>query len=129
VASDWYVERGMERLAQINAERAQAVADLEAARARYDDDGAGEAIQRVADLDAAAASINNLYYRYAASQTPPPQRVLTPEERAAKPISAMNWDDLVDMVRTSKYAKDISPSDENMIAGYYEAQRRRARGE
>ncbi len=127
--ADWYVERGMERLAQINAERAQAVADLEAARARYDDDGAGEAIQRVADLDAAAASLNSLYYRYAQSQTPPPARVPTPEEKAAKPISAMDWNDLVDMVRTSKYGKNIQADDPHMLAGYYEAQRRRGRGE
>jgi hypothetical protein len=41
----------------------------------------------------------------------------------------MDWQDVVDLARQSKYAKDIQPNDPHLIAGWQEAQRRRARGE
>lgn len=41
----------------------------------------------------------------------------------------MDWQDVVDLARQSKYARDIKPDDPNMLAGYHEAMRRKARGE
>ena len=68
-----------------------------------------------------------LHNQYLQSQQAPPEP--SPEERAARPLNRMDWHDVVEMTRASKYAKDIRPDDPAMIAGYYEAQRRRARGE
>jgi hypothetical protein len=124
---NWLLQRGAERLGQINAARSQAVADLERAKSEYDDSAAMDAIQQIADLDQAAASLNALYSRYTASQTPPPQP--SQEERKARTWDRMDWQDIVDMTRQSKYAKNIRPDDPNMIAGYQEAMRRRGRGE
>ena len=41
----------------------------------------------------------------------------------------MNWDDVVELTRTSKYAKHIDGRDPMMVAGWHEVQRRKARGE
>jgi hypothetical protein len=41
----------------------------------------------------------------------------------------MDWNDVVELTRTSKYAKHIDGNDPWMRAGYAEVQRRKARGE
>jgi hypothetical protein len=125
VANDWYVEKGEERLAQISAARAQCVADLEAAKARYDDDGAVSAIQSIADLDAQRTSLLSLYQQYWNSMNPPAPPEPSPEERAAKPLSRMDYGDVYEMLKHSKYGVD----DNAFRAGIAEVQRRRARGE
>ena len=127
--SDFYIESGETRLQEIAAERAEALATLERSKANADYQTAGVAVQQIANLDTEQANLVGLYNRYVASQQPPPQHVPTLEERRARPISAMDWNDIVEMTRQSKYAKNIQPDDPNMIAGWYEGQRRRARGE
>jgi hypothetical protein len=129
MADDFYAEAGRSRLQDIAVERAEALASLERAKSMGDYATAGSAVQQIANLDAESNNLVGLYNRYIASQTPPPQRVPTLEERRARPISAMDWDDVVEMTRQSKYARDIRPDDPNMIAGWYEGQRRSARGE
>jgi hypothetical protein len=129
MAKDWYVEQGRARMQQISAARASAVADLQMAKSAYDDDSATIAIQTIADVDAQRANLSALYDQYVRSQYPPQPPEPTKEERAARPLHAMDWNDIVDMTRQSKYARNIRPDDPNMIAGWQEAQRRRARGE
>jgi hypothetical protein len=129
MADDFYLSAGQQRLAQIEAERATALADLAAHKANHDQDSAAAAIQQIANLDVEAANLGNLYQRYHQSQNPPPPPEPSPEERAARPINRMDWSDVVEMTRQSKYAKNIRPDDPNLIAGYNEAMRRRARGE
>jgi hypothetical protein len=41
----------------------------------------------------------------------------------------MDWHDVVDLARGSKYGGDLTPDDPNMLAGWQEARRRRERGE
>jgi hypothetical protein len=127
--SDFYSDSAKRRLEQIEAERAVALADLAAYRANSDYDSAGSAIQQVANLDAERANLAQLYNNYVASQQPPAPPQLTPEERAARPITKMDWSDTVELARTSRYGKDLKPNDPNLIAGWNEARRRSARGE
>jgi hypothetical protein len=129
MSEDFYTASARQRLERINAERAAAQADLAAYRANADYDSAGQAIQQIANLDAEQANLGNLYNRYVASQQPRRPEFLTPEERQARPIEKMGWSDAVELARTSRYAKNIKSDDPNMLAGYYEAQRRKARGE
>ncbi len=126
---DWYIQQGRNRLQQIAYARASAVADLEGAKVSYDDDAAGSALQTIADLDAQRANLMGLYQQYWNSQHPPAPPQPSAEERKARTWDRMDWQDIVDMTRTSKYAKDIRPDDPNMVAGYHEAMRRRRAGE
>jgi hypothetical protein len=126
---DWYLDCGREQLNQINAERAQELANLEAAKAAYDDHSAKAAIQAIADLDAKRANLSALYSQYVASQNPPRPPEPGAEERRARSWDRMDWQDIVDMTRQSKYARNIRPDDPGLIAGYHEAMRRRRAGE
>jgi hypothetical protein len=122
---DFYISAAQQRAAQIDAERAAALADLQAHRASGDRDSASEAVQRIANLDAERSNLEGLYQRYVASQqpyTPPPMT-------DAESWNHMNWDDVVELTRTSKYAKHIDSRDPMMVAGWHEVQRRKARGE
>jgi hypothetical protein len=126
---DFYSGAARQRMQQLQAERAAALADLAAHRANGDYESAGQAVQQVADLDAAAANLGNLYSRYVQSQQPPAQPELTPEERQARPISKMDWSDTVALAQTSRYGKNLRADDPNLIQGWREARRRSARGE
>jgi hypothetical protein len=126
---DFYLSAGAQRLAQIEAERAAALADLAAYKANGDRESAAQSIQQIANIDVEMANLNNLYSRYVQSQNPPQPPEPSPEERAARPVNRMDWSDVVEMTRQSKYAKNIKPDDPNLIAGWNEAMRRRQRGE
>jgi hypothetical protein len=126
---DFYLQAGSQRLAQIEAERAAALADLAAHKANGDRESAAQSVQQLANLDSELQNLNGLNQRYQASVNPPPPPEPSPEERAARPISRMDWSDVVEMTRQSKYAKNIRLDDPNLIAGYNEAMRRRQRGE
>jgi hypothetical protein len=127
--NDFYTQSARQRLEQIAAERAAAEADLLAHRANSDTYSAGQSIQHLANLAAEQQNLTTLYNNYVQSQQPRQREYLTPEERAAKPIHKMDWSDAVDLARTSRYGKNIRADDPNMIAGWHESQRRRARGE
>jgi hypothetical protein len=129
MADDFYAEAFRARMQQISAERAAALADLEAAKLNGDHGLAGTAEQNIADLDAAAGNLQNLAQRYVASQNPPQPPEPSKEERAARPWNRMDWEDVANLARTSKYARNIRSDDPGLVAGWNEAQRRRQRGE
>lgn len=128
-ADDFYTHSAAQRMQTLEAGRAQALANLEQAKASADYDSAGEAIQNIADIEAEKANLVRLHQQYVQSQQPAAPPELSSEERAAKPLERMSWNDALDLAKTSKYAKDLSWDDPNVRAGYFEAQRRRARGE
>src|SRR5262245_16027512 len=129
MAKDFYLKATRKQHQALQSARAQALAELEAHKASGDSFSAGQTVQQLADIAASEQNLQALVNQYAASQTPqaPPEQ--SPEERHAKPIERMDWRDIVEMTRQSKYAKDIQPNDPGLIAGYNEAMRRRARGE
>ena len=128
-SDDFYTYSARQRLQQINAGRAQALADLEVAKAQADYDFAGAAVQQIADLEAQRQSLVNLHDQYIRSQQPPEQPEVTAEERFARPLERMTWEDGLDVSRNSQYGKDLDANDPNVQAGFREVMRRRARGE
>jgi hypothetical protein len=108
-------------------ELSRAQNDLNSAVACGDKDSASVAVMEIADLARRQENIVRLQQQYSASKQPPPMP--SAEERAARPWQKMDWTDIVQMTRGSKYAKDIAPNDPNLVAGYAEAMRRRSRGE
>jgi hypothetical protein len=123
MADDWYVKVGRQRMAEISAGRAQAQADLELAKRDGDEYAAGAAIQNLADMDQLQNNLARLYDQYIASQQPPPEP--SREERLAKPLNRMNYGDVYEMLKHSKYGVDHDAFRE----GIAEVARRRARGE
>ena len=71
-------------------------------------------MQELADIEAKKANIVALHSQYVQSQqvSEPPE--LTPEEKAAKPWDKMDWDDGLELARTSKYGADIDANDPNV---------------
>ena len=128
-SDDFYTYSARQRLQQINAGRAQALADLEVAKAQADYNSAGAAVQQIADLEAQRQSLVNLHDQYIRSQQPPEQPEVTAEERFARPLERMTWEDGLDVSRNSQYGKDLDANDPNVQAGFREVMRRRARGE
>ena len=128
-SDDFYSFSARQRLQQINANRAQCLADLEQAKASADYESAASSVQEIANLEAQRQALVNLHSQYVASQQVPEPPELTPEERAAKPWDKMDWQDGLDLARTSKYGKDLRHDDPNVQAGYGEVMRRRQRGE
>jgi hypothetical protein len=126
---DFYTDSAQRRFAQIEADRAQALADLQQAKTSDDSFLAAESVQRIADLDAAARNLVDLHLRYSQSQNPPPAPEISKEQRAAKNWSEMSYDDALQLARTSKYASDLTHDDPHVRAGYAEVARRKARGE
>lgn len=122
---DFYVFAAQQRVSEIEAQRAQALADLAQYKATADYQSAAGAVQQIANLDAEWQNIANLHSQYVASQTPVEPPELTPEEKAAKPISAMDYGDVWEMSATSKYGVD----EDAFRAGMAEVARRRARRE
>jgi hypothetical protein len=130
MASDsYYTHLARQQLERLEANRAQCLADLQAAKANSDYDSAGAAVQELADIEAKKQNVLNLHQQYVASQTPPEPVELTPEERHAKPWDRMDWHDALEIARTSKYASDLDANDPLVQAGFKEVLARRARGE
>jgi hypothetical protein len=126
---DFYIDAAAKRVQQLDAERAAAQADLVAHKANGDYDSASEAVQRIANIDAEARNVEDLYRRYVTSQQPYTPAPSNEAERMAKSWDKMDGNDVLELTRTSKYAKNIDWNDPYMRAGYSEAMRRRARGE
>jgi hypothetical protein len=120
---DFYVAAGRRQLAVLEAAKAAALSDLQAHRLNNDAESAAETIQTIAGLDAQTRELTALYNQYAASQAPPQEP--SDEERAAKPLNRMNYQDVYAMLKHSKYGID----DAAFREGIAEVQRRRARGE
>src|SRR5262245_7014908 len=120
---DFYEYAARQRLQEISAQRAQALADLEQYKASADYQSAASSVQQIANLDAESRNIAALHQQYVASQTPPQQPELTREERFAKPLDRMDYFDVWDLV------KDHGADLEKFKEGIVEVARRRAQGE
>jgi len=127
--SDFYLSAAQQRAAELEVELSAAKTDLLTYRHNQDLPGAGEAVQRIANLTAEQSNLQGLVQGYIQSQQPAQPEVLTDEERAAKPWHRMSADDGLQLAKTSKYGKNLDWSDPNVRNGYAEAQRRRYRGE
>jgi hypothetical protein len=127
MAKDFYIKAARKQARQLEAAKNIATANLNEARANRDSDTAASYVQELADLSAAQENLNRLCSQYVQSQQPPTPA--SKEERAARTWDRMDWQDVTDLARQSKYGRDIQPHDPGLIAGWQEAQRRRARGE
>jgi hypothetical protein len=126
--NDFYLDAAAQRANELAAERQAHLADLAAYRANGDTQSAAQVVQALANNQAEQQNLQTLCNDYvAASQPRQPERI-SDEERAAKPWSRMNYDDVLEMARGSKYAKDLTWN-ADMQAGYNEVRARRARGE
>ncbi len=129
MSGDFYISAAATRASQIEAELQAARADLAAHRANGDLDSGAHSVSHLASLEAERHNLLALHNYYIASQQPPQAPRVSAEERHAKPWSRMDSNDILELTRTSKYAKNIDWNDAGMQAGWYEAQRRRAYGE
>jgi hypothetical protein len=129
MANDFYTYSAQQRLAQLDAAKAQSLANLAQCKATSDYESAAAEVQAIANCEAEKANLIALHHQYVASQTPqrPPER--SAEEKAATPLHRMSWDDALDLAKTSKYGKNLSWNDPHVRAGYAEAMARRGRGE
>ena len=128
-SDDYYTHLARQQIQRLDAGKAQALADLAAAKANADYETAGSAVQELADIEAKKQNIVALHDQYVRSQQVPEPPELTPEEKAAKPWDKMDWADGLELARTSKYGADIDANDPNVQAGFREVMARRARGE
>lgn len=127
--NDFYLSAAQQRLNVIAAEEQAALADMATYRAGGQVEEAASAIQNYANLQAEKQNLTALCQSYITSQQAPQQREISPEERLARRPEHMDWTDVVELTRTSRHAKDIKADDPNLLSGWREAQRRRARGE
>ena len=81
-AEDYYSFAARTRLQQISADRAQALADLEFAKAHGGDPTEG--VQRLADLAAQARNVVALHDEYVRSQQAPEVPEVSAEEKFAR---------------------------------------------
>ena len=96
MSDDFYEDAARARLAQLDAFRAQALADLAQHRANGDREAAAEVVQQIADTDAARANVLNLHQSYVRSQQRPGPEQISPEERQARPLDKMTYDDALE---------------------------------
>ena len=129
MADDFYTSAAQQRFAELEASRAQSLANLQSAKATGDQYSASAAVQELANIDAEVRNLTDLHSRYVQSQNPPPAPEISKEQRAAKNWTEMTPDDALELARNSKYGRDLDWNDPNVRAGFQEAQRRRARGE
>jgi hypothetical protein len=129
MADDFYTVSARQRLERIEAERAATQADLAAYKANADYESAGQAIQQLANFAAEQENLTHLYNRYVESQRPAPREHLSQEEINARPWNKMTPQDALELARGSRYGKNLTFDDPHVRAGFYEAQRRRNRGE
>jgi hypothetical protein len=123
MSDDFYTDVARRRLQQIEADEAQAQAQLIAARAHGDTD---YGVEQAEALDILAVKKQEQHVQ---SQNPAPAPRQTPEQLRAKPAEQMTWQDGLEIARQSKYGKNLDFNDPNVVAGYHEANRRRGRGE
>jgi hypothetical protein len=129
MSDDFYTDVARRRLAQIEADEAQAQAHMIAARANGDTDHAVEQAEALEILAVKKQALLRLHQQHVQSQNPPPPPRQTPEQLRAKPAEQMTWADGLEIARQSKYGKNLDFNDPNVVAGYHEATRRRNRGE
>jgi hypothetical protein len=70
-SDDYYTHLARTQLERLEAGKAQALADLQAAKANADYESAGAAVQQIADLEVQKANILNLHSQYVRSPAGP----------------------------------------------------------
>lgn len=129
MSRDFYIDAAAQRANEIDADRSQALADLAQAKRYGDHSAAAQAVQTIADLDAARQNLELLHSRYVQSQNPPPPRELTLEERLAKSPEEMTWQDGLEIAKAgSRYGAHLQISDEAVQRGIRDVINRRQRG-
>jgi hypothetical protein len=128
MSQDFYLNAAQQRAAELEMELSAAKTDLLTMRHNQDLQGAGEAVSRIAQLTAEQTNLRSLVEGYVQSQQPPRQPELSDEERAAKPWNRMDYSDVLEMTKQSKYFKNDGWN-ADMQRGFEEVARRRARGE
>lgn len=106
MADDYYTLLARQQLERLEATKAQTLADLAAARANQDYDSAGNAVQDLANIEAQKQNLIGLHDQYVRSQQVPEPRELSAEEKAAKPVDRMDYGDVWEMAKNSKYGVD-----------------------
>ena len=77
-----------------------------------DEGSAKQSLQNIANAGAEMDALRKLHQEVVAAETPPPQRYITDQERAARPITALNANELMEEVyRGSGHTKDLSWED------------------
>jgi hypothetical protein len=109
--SDFYSDAALKAAQALEADLAQAKADLEVARANGDDTSAGFYVSKIADASASLQNLNNLYAQYVQSQQPVPVRPRTQEDLLNKPNSELDHWDGLEIARQSRYGKDLTLPD------------------
>src|SRR5262245_31056297 len=111
MADDFYLRGARKRREELDLQyQAQTTA---LAQAKFDGDeyAAGTAIQAMADILGECERLGRLEEQYVRSQNPPAPAPVSAEQRAARQWHEMDGQDVVDMVRTSKYAKNVDWND------------------
>jgi len=116
---------GRQQVARIDAGLARANADYQEAMTNGDDATAQDAMQQYADLSAQRNNLVGAYHQQVAAEQAAAPRELSAEEKAARPLSHMTYQDAYELAQTSRYGVD----DNAFRAGIAEVQRRRSRGE
>jgi hypothetical protein len=124
MSDDFYLDSARRQLAMLDAERQATLADLSTHRLNQDRESAAACVQALADLDAKRQNLTALADQYIQSQQPPPPE--SPEMKAAKPISEMNYADVYEWVKKNS---KIGIDDDAFRRGIDEVKRRRQRGE
>jgi hypothetical protein len=114
---------------EIQAKITAANADREAHNLNGDVQSAAACIQEIATLSREREDLHRLYNQYVQSQNPPPRQEQTKEELQAKSWDKMDWNDALELARTSKYGSKLDWRDPHVRAGYNEVLRKRATGE
>ena len=127
--TDFYLKASQAQWDALEAQRMRELAELQAAKAAGDEDSAASAILGIANIDAAKRNLVQLTNEYAQSMSPQAPPLVSKEERAAKPLDRMDYNDALELARGSRYGRTLDHNDPNVRAGYAEVQRRRARGE
>jgi len=90
---------------EFQARRAALYADLAAHENNEDEMSGSQTLQELAKLEVEERAAADIYQRHLASQQPRQPEYLTPEERQARPVHRMDWTDVVDLTRQSRYQK------------------------
>jgi hypothetical protein len=104
MSQDFYLNAAQQRAAELEMEISAAKTDLLTYRHNQDLPGAGEAVQRIANLTAEQSNLQGLVQGYIQSQQPAHRPYASEESRAARRPEEMDQQDLADIMNTSRYS-------------------------
>jgi hypothetical protein len=98
---DFFLTAGANRWQALEAQKAQTLADLQAAKANFDYESAGDAVERLSVINQRQSAISQLHNQHAQALNPPPAPELTPQMRMAKDLDQMDWTDTWELAKKS----------------------------